>query len=559
MLSVNQISKTYGDHEVLREVSFLVSPGERVGLIGPNGCGKTTLLHIITGEEKPDSGQVQVAPSVRVGYLAQGLNASPEMPWQTCLDQVLGDAIRAEAEVARLALALAVAPDDPGIQQEYDAALALLQTQSQADAPARLEAVLHNLGLDAGRVPRDLPIAALSGGQKTRLGLALVLLAEPQLLLLDEPTNHLDLDMLAWLEDWLAHFRGAALIVSHDRAFQDQTVTRILELDPRTHTVRQYAGNYADYLDQKRQEVERQWQAYTDQQGEIARLTDAARHLRGRARLRRGGKADDGDKFAKGFFGDQAPRMIRRAKNVERRLERLQNEERVDKPRQTWQMKLAFDGAPASSRDVLQLEDLAVGYDEPLLSDIHLTMRFGERVALIGANGAGKTTLVRTIIGQLPPLAGRVRLGASVRVGYFAQEHDRLNPALNALTTLQQFSHQTETELRHFLHFFLFEGDEVFTPVARLSFGERARLMLATLVARGCNFLVLDEPINHLDIPSRERFEQALAAFEGTALVVAHDRYFISRFATGIWKAEAGEVRVFDDLEGALKLVKRDA
>ncbi len=553
MLSINHISKTYGDHEILRAVSGLISPGERVGLVGPNGSGKTTLLHIVTGEEKPDSGQVQIAPGVRVGYLSQGLNAPPEATLQSCLDQAVGEAARVEEEVARLAAALAATPEAAVIQRAYDAALAQLQSLSDANASARLEAVLKNLGLEARRVPRDLPIATLSGGQKTRLGLALVLLAEPQLLLLDEPTNHLDLGMLTWLEDWLTHFRGATLIVSHDRAFLDQTVTRILELDPQTHALRSYAGNYADYLDQKRLEVEQQRQAYADQQDEIARLTDAVRHLRGLARMRRGGKADDGDKFAKGFFNDQSARMVKRSKNVERRLERLQTEDRVEKPRQTWQMKLAFEGAPASGRDVLLLEDLAVGYTTPLLRNVNLTVRFGERVALIGANGAGKTTLVRAIIGQLPPLAGRVRLGASVRAGYLAQEHDRLDPELNALTMLQQFSHQTETELRNFLHFFLFEDDEVFTPVARLSFGERARLMLATLVAQGCNFLVLDEPINHLDIPSRERFEQALTAFEGTALVIAHDRYFISRFATSVWKAEAGEVRVFADLEAALR------
>jgi ATP-binding cassette subfamily F protein 3 len=195
---------------------------------------------------------------------------------------------------------------------------------------------------------------------------------------------------------------------------------------------------------------------------------------------------------------------------------------------------------------------VAVGYGAPLLHDLNLLIRHGERIALIGPNGSGKTTLVRAITGQLPPLSGRIRLGASVRLGYFAQEHDRLDPALNALKTLQQFSAQNETDLRHFLHYFLFESDEVFTPVGGLSFGERARLALATLVAQGCNFLVLDEPINHLDIPSRERFEQALTAFEGTALVIAHDRYFIERYATQVWQVEQGTVRAYADLADAL-------
>lgn len=249
-----------------------------------------------------------------------------------------------------------------------------------------------------------------------------------------------------------------------------------------------------------------------------------------------------------------AKKVARKALAREKKLDRyLASEERVEKPKIGWQMKLEFDAAQASGRDVVILESAAVGYDRPLLSDLHLTLRFGERVALVGANGAGKTTLARTIAGQLRPLAGRVRLGASVRLGYFAQEQELLRAELNALTTLQQFSGESETDLRNFLHYFLFEGDDVFTPVGELSFGERSRLALATLVLQGCNFLLLDEPINHLDIPSRARFEQALAGFEGAVLAVVHDRYFIERFATRVWKVEGGTVREYVDLEAALK------
>jgi ATP-binding cassette subfamily F protein 3 len=268
--------------------------------------------------------------------------------------------------------------------------------------------------------------------------------------------------------------------------------------------------------------------------------------------MKRGGKADDGDKFAKGFFGNRSAGSVRRAKHIEHKLERLMTNAHIEKPKASWKMKLAFDDVPASGRDVLMLEGLSVGYGAPLLRGLNLIVRAGERVALIGPNGSGKTTLVRAIAGQLPPLAGRARLGANVYVGYFAQEHDRLAPQLNALTTLQQFSNQSETDLRNFLHFFLFEGDDVFVPAAELSYGERARLALATLVLQGCNFLVLDEPINHLDIPSRERFEQALTAFDGAALVIAHDRYFIGRFATRVWKIEQGAVKAYADLEDAL-------
>ena len=551
MLTVNNISKIYADNVILRDVSFNLSAGERVGLVGPNGSGKTTLLHIIVGQETPDAGSARLAPSVRVGYLAQGFDAPPGATIQTCLDDALGDLAQAEAEVERLAAALAQSPQDAAVSQDYENALARLQAISENTAPGRTEATLANLGLSG--LPRLTAVASLSGGQKTRVALALVLLSNPQLLLLDEPTNHLDLEMLLWLEDWLTQFRGAALIVSHDRAFLDRTVTQILELNPAAHTLRSYAGNYSAYLAQKEDQREQQWQAYQDQQEEIGRLKNAARYLRGLAKFKKGGKADTSDKFAKGFFANRGAGTVGRAKHIERRLERLTTDERVDKPKLGWQMKLDFADAPASGRDVLILEKAAIGYDRPLLSGLDLVLRFGERAALIGANGSGKTTLARTIAGQLPPLAGRVRLGASVRLGYFAQEQEFLRPEQNALTTLQQFSSQAETDLRNFLHYFLFEGDDVFTPVTELSYGERARLALAVLVIQGCNFLILDEPINHLDIASRARFEQALTNFVGTSLVIAHDRYFIERFATQIWKVEAGGLRVYADLADALK------
>jgi len=550
MLRIHNLSKSYADREILRDISFLISPGERAGLVGPNGAGKTTLFRIILGEETPDSGSVQLAPGLRVGYLSQGLESPPNATVAGLLEAALGTAHQVETELAQAAVALAETPHARHVQEKYEAALTRLQSFEENADPARVALILRRLGLSD--VPREQLAASLSGGQKTRLSLALVLLGQPQLLLLDEPTNHLDLEMLAWLENWLAEFRGAVLLISHDRAFLDASVNRILELDALTHTVKSYAGNYADYLEQKQAEIEQQWQAHSDWQTEVARLRDAARHLRGLTKMKKGGKADDGDKFAKGFFSDQTTQIAKKAKNVEKRLERLANDERAEKPKRQWTMKLEFGSAPASGRDVLLLENVSVGYAAPLLENIHLQVRHGERVALIGPNGSGKTTLVRALMGELTPLAGRVRLGANVRLGYFAQEHDALNSELNALTTLQQFSNLPETDLRAFLHFFLFEGDEVFTPVSELSYGERARLALATLVVRGCNFLVLDEPLNHLDIASRERFEQALTQFEGTALVIAHDRYFIERFATQVWQVEQGTVKAYIDLAEAL-------
>jgi ATP-binding cassette subfamily F protein 3 len=373
--------------------------------------------------------------------------------------------------------------------------------------------------------------------------LARILLKEPQLLLLDEPTNHLDLEMLEWLEDWLTRFRGAALLVSHDRAFLDHTVTSILELDPGTHAIHSYPGNYGDYLEQKLAERERQVRAYQDQQDEIAQLRGAAAHLRGLTKMKKGGKADSGDKFAKGFFGNRSTKNVAgRAKQIEARIQKILVEERIEKPKASWQMKLDF-GAPAhQSREVLVTQNLSIGYDEPLLVDLNLHIRAGQRIALTGPNGAGKTTLIRTIAGALSPLAGTLNLGATVRRGYMAQEQELLHPEWSALQTIQSVAALNETEARNFLHYLLFKGDDALRATRELSFGERARLQLGQLVAQGCTFLLLDEPINHLDIPSRARFEEALANFKGTVLAVVHDRYFIERFASDIWRIKNGKL-----------------
>ncbi len=537
MLTAHHIYKSYAIQSILEDVSFNISNNERLGLIGPNGCGKTTLMRILAGFEQPDSGTVLwTRPNLRIGYLAQGMQFDEDQTIQTTLHLVTVSPEEIEAEVASLALALASNPDDSHTQTRYDSALQ--QLSSLGDQPAE---ILGPLGL--AELPLDMPVKHLSGGQKTRLMLARVLLNDPHLLLLDEPTNHLDIEMLEWLEDWLTRFRGAALIVSHDRAFLDNTVTSILELDPSTHQMKSYPGNYADYLEQKMAEREKQAQAWQDQQDELAQLRSAAAHIRGLTRMKKGGKADSGDKFAKGFFGNRATKNVAgRAKHIEARIEKLLNEDRIEKPKQNWQMKLDF-GAPAhQSKDVLITEKLSVGYDKPLLTDLNLNIRAGQRIALTGPNGTGKTTLVRTIAGRLDPLAGSLKLGVTVRLGYMAQEQELLNPDFSALQTVQSAASFNETEARNFLHYFLFKGDDALRPTGALSYGERARLQLGLLVAQGCTFLLLDEPINHLDIPSRARFEEALGNFKGTILAVVHDRYFIERFATDIWNVNEGGI-----------------
>ena len=542
MLSVNNLAKSFADHLIFQNVSFVVSPGERVGLLGPNGCGKTTLLRLIAAEDQPDRGSVFIDPQTRVGYLRQGL----EYPVGCTLADALHDPrVDAAIEVERLALASSI---DPARLAEYQAALDRLEALGGYPDQSLRATVLQSLGLD--QVPLDQEVATLSGGQKTRLGLAQVLLNAPNLLLLDEPTNHLDLPMLEWLEEWLSDFNGAVLLVSHDRVFLDRSINRVVYLDSQAHTVRDYAGNYSDYLQQSLRERERQWQAYTDQQEEIYRLRQTALYVRDLAKFRRGGKADTGDKFARGFFANRGKETMSRARQIERRIDRMLGEERLEKPKAGWQLKVDFGDLPESGKDVLQLTEVSVGYgDLVLLREITLSIRQGERIALIGENGTGKSTLVKAIIGQVSPLAGDIRLGANVRVGYFAQEQDVLDPHATPLESLQAIVPWSETEIRSFLHHFLFAGDQPLIPNHLLSYGERARLMLALLVAQGCNFLILDEPINHLDIPSRTQFETALTNFEGTVLAVVHDRYFIQGFALRVWAVQGDHVRADFDLE----------
>ena len=536
MLTAHHLHKTYGIQPILHNISFSISNNERVGLIGPNGCGKTTLMRILAGLEQPDSGNVAATrPNLRIGYLAQGMDFGPEQTLQSTLSLQPVSPEELEAEFASLASALSASPNDSKIQANYESALhQLLITNDQ------LPAILSPLGL--ADIPLGTPIAHLSGGQKTRLMLARVLLDEPQLLLLDEPTNHLDIEMLEWLEGWLASFNGAALIVSHDRAFLDNIVTSILELDPKTQSLRAYPGDYSDYLESKQKEYDKQNEEYRDQIDELRKLHNAARHLRRISQFKKGGKGDTNDKFAKGFFGDRTTHTARRALRIEKRIEHTLEEDRKEKPIQNWQMKLDF-GAPAhQSKDVLITENLSVGYDQPLLTDLNLHIRAGQRIALTGPNGTGKTTLIRTIVRKLEPLSGNLKLGATVKLGYMTQEQELLNPSFNALQSIQSVASFNETEARNFLHYFLFKGDDALRATGELSFGERARLQLALLVAQGCTFLLLDEPINHLDIPSRARFEEALATFKGTILAVVHDRYFIERFASDVWNVKDGTV-----------------
>ena len=538
MLTVNSISKSYGINTVLDNISFSLNRGEKAALVGPNGCGKSTLLRIITGEEPHDSGHVRFSPAtLQPGYLPQGYQLPPGVTLGEVLDEWQGDLPRLTRQLEEIAQALAATPRDPAVQQAYDACLAHIS--EAATVAGQVPAILAGFGLDA--IPPHLPMTALSGGQKTRLMLAGILLSRPGLLLLDEPTNHLDTEMLEWLEDWLSRSSSTVLLVSHDRVFLDRVCQWIYELDPQTHTLTPYPGNYSAYLEQKAAERERNLQEYSDQQDEIARLKASARHMRGVATFRKGGKADSGDKFAKGFFANRSLGTVRRAKAIEARVEKLLGEDHIDKPRDQYRMKMGLAGTAESGRDVVVLKDLSIGYaGEPIVRDINAVLRYGQRCVFSGPNGCGKSTLLRTIAGELALVSGICRTGAGVKTGYMTQEQEEFKAGSNALFTFQRASGYAETEARTYLHKFLFSGDAVFTPVEALSYGQRARLSLACLVVQGCNLLLLDEPLNHLDIPSRSQFEQALMEFEGTVLTVTHDRYFIKRYATHIWYIENG-------------------
>ncbi|MBN1640768.1 MAG: ABC-F family ATP-binding cassette domain-containing protein [Anaerolineae bacterium] len=542
MLQVNDIHKAYGDEVLLEGVTFTLNHGDRAGLVGPNGCGKTTLLRIIAGELSPEQGSVSwQPPGLRIGYLEQALSYPAGA---TVGDAMRGDAARAEHELQVLAHEMAHASGAAlqRLMAAYDEALARFETSGGYRAQALVDAVLAGLGLH--QIAQDTPVAILSGGQKTRLGLARLLLDRPQLLLLDEPTNHLDIDALEWLEGFLSAYDGAILIVSHDRTFLDHTVHTILDLDPVTHAVTPYAGNYSAYLEAKQREYERLIATYKEQQDRIAQYRQAISGLEGYARGIERGTIDFGPrKIAKG--------IARKAVVQKRRLERLvEAEDYVEKPKRTWQMKLDFADTPSGSQDALLLEGLGMAFDTHVLfEDVQLVLRAGERVVLTGPNGSGKTTLLRIIAGQLPPVSGTARLGPSIRLGYYSQEQEHLDWDADPYTEIRDVARDMDdTDVRGFLHYFLFSGDDVFVPIGALSYGERARLALAKLVAQGCNLLLLDEPINHLDIPSREEFEQGLSRFDGTVLAVVHDRYFIERFATRLWAIHHREIHSYVDL-----------
>ncbi|MGH2533057.1 MAG: ribosomal protection-like ABC-F family protein [Thermomicrobiales bacterium] len=535
MLAVSNLSKRFADRLVLNQVSFVVNQGERVGLVGPNGAGKTTLLRIIAGIEPADGGSVGLPPGARVGYLRQGFADLPGGTLSDLLDGPMEGLLRVQGDLDAATANLGGGND--ATLQAYDDALAAFEAAGGYAAIDELTVMLGALGLPD--VAISTPLANLSGGQKTRAGLVALLASRPSLLLLDEPTNHLDIDALAWLENFLIEQRVTAIIVSHDRALLDAAVTGILELDDATRQATAYAGDYTEYRDAKRAVEEAQRQAYFRQQREVAHIerniSAVASHAMGTER----GTQND-------YLRRRSKKVARTAKVRERKLERLlESEERIDKPDLRWGMALDFGDAREVSRDIAVVEEAMVQLGgRTILDAVNLHIRAGERVAVTGPNGGGKSTLIRLLLGAVPPATGSVRLGPNVVPGLYSQEQETVDPIRTVLEHARAVSAMSETEARSFLHLFLFGGDAVFQRAGDLSYGERARLALALLVLQGANFLLLDEPLNHLDLPSRERFEEALTRFDGTLLIVLHDRYAIERLATRVIEVRGGTLHV---------------
>jgi ATP-binding cassette, subfamily F, member 3 len=549
MLVATRISRSFGPDLILDQVNLTINRGERVGLIGPNGAGKSTLVRILAGLDRPDSGTIVFTPThLRVGYLPQALLDLEDGTVGDVLLDARGPLGRAGQWLLQLEEALG-APDLSSeamdrLLQEYAEAQSEWEAAGGYDRAYRAELVGAGLGVDA--FDSAMPVAWLSGGEKTRLGLARMLLDEPDLLILDEPTNHLDIDALEWLEAFLTRFDGAILLVSHDRAFLDAVATRTLVLDGETRTLAAYAGGYSAYEAAREGERARQLAAWHDQQAYVAQVEADIRRIKGQAQ-----GIQQGPKRGRDFYGAVSAKVAKQAKARERKLERyLESDERVDRPRLGWGLKLDLPSVTGGSEVVVRAEELEFAYPgrPPLLHDLDFDLLMGQRIALTGPNGAGKTTLFRLLRGELRPTKGHLRVSPSLTVGYLAQESETLDPGQTILESIRSVVAWSETEARSFLHRFLFGGDMPHRRVGVLSYGERVRLQLARLAARtpagGGTFLLLDEPLNHLDIPARERFEEALGEFTGPILVVSHDRYFVRRFAEEVWELRDGRLQV---------------
>ena len=516
-ISVQQLHKYFGEHHVLKGLSFDLQPGERASIVGPNGCGKTTLLKIIAGLADHDGGVVAINKASRLGLLEQLPVYDPDTTVKEVLWQAFAYLEGMGEEMRRMEALMADG-------QEVDLnRYSRLQTAFEDGGGYDLQVAYDRMtgGLKIDPDMQSRPFMSLSGGEKTRVNLARLMLSGTDLLLLDEPTNHLDMDSIEWLESYLKSFRGTVLIVSHDRYFLDNVTNRTLEL--RDGQIVNWPGNYS-YFVEKRDELARQLEAAKKRQDkEIARLEKAVGNLHLWA-----------------FMGNDA--LHKRAFSMQKRIDRM---ERIQTIRQERKMKNQFNLAAQSGEDVFAIENLSVGFDKPLIRDFTSMVFRGERIAILGPNGAGKTTLLTTLLHQHTPMSGRIYDGVGVQPGYLPQNVYFDHPERNLVDTLLYGTNCSTQEARDRLASFNFKGDDVFKTVSVLSGGEKTRLKLCLFMYQKINTLFLDEPTNHLDILSREWVEDAIDDFSETMIFVSHDRYFIDRFATRIWLVEDGKITDF--------------
>lgn len=510
VLSCQNISKSFGTDVILKQASFHMEEYEKAAIVGINGAGKSTLLKIIIKELEPDEGVVSIAKDQTIGYLAQNQVIDSG---RTIYEEVLSakqPVIAMEQQIRGMEAQMhAVAPEElEAFMEKYERLAHQFELADGYTYRSEVIGVLTGLGFTEGDFTKTQ--AELSGGQKTRVALCRLLVTKPDILLLDEPTNHLDMESIQWLENFLLNYKGAVLIVSHDRYFMDKIVSKVIEVFQ--HQVHSYSGNYTAYAQKKAQVRAAQLRAYMNQQQEIRHQEEVIAKL-------------------KSFNREKS---IRRAESREKMLDKI---ERLDKPSEEMtDIRLHLEPCVTSGNDVMKIEGLSKSFDGTILfRDVDISLFRGERVALIGNNGTGKTTILKIINEMLPADAGEITLGTNVRIGYYDQEHQVLHAEKTLFEEISDDQpHLTNTQIRNVLAAFLFTKDDVFKRIGDLSGGERGRVSLAKLMLSEANFLILDEPTNHLDITSKEILEQALVQYEGTVLFVSHDRYFINKTATRV-------------------------
>ena len=517
ILSCQNISKAFVENQVLKNVSFHIEDHEKAAIVGINGAGKTTLLRIIVGEMTPDDGQVVLAKDKTLGYLAQNSTVDTSHTIYEELLSVKADLLRLEEKIRECENNMKHADGDAleDLMKQYTSLTHAFETGGGYLYRSELVGVLKGLGFTEDEFSK--PVATLSGGQKTRVALGRLLLQNPDLIILDEPTNHLDMTSIAWLETYLLNYKGAVLIVSHDRYFLDRIAGKVIEIDQSKATT--FMGNYSDYAVKKEQLRVAAWNAYMNQQREIKHQEEVIEKL-------------------KSFNREKS---IKRAESREKMLDKIEVIENPSEVRTD--MKLTLTPRILSGNDVLTVEHLSKSFDShKLFTDVNFEIKRGEHVAIIGDNGSGKTTLLKILNGLVPADQGTFRLGSNVEIGYYDQEHHVLHSEKTLFEEISDdYPYLNNTQIRNVLAAFLFTGEDVFKRISDLSGGERGRVSLAKLVLSNANFLILDEPTNHLDIMSKEILEDALNGYEGTILYVSHDRYFINRTAHRILDLTEGQ------------------